>query len=95
MALSDNPFIGLPLADLQDLQQKWLQAIKDLATAGQSYTFPGRSLTRANLPEARETLMLINQALSYYGALPAPAAAGGGAKQIVQATIDTQSHFAR
>jgi hypothetical protein len=79
------------MADLIDLQTKWLQAIKDLATAGQSYTFPGRSLTRANLPEARETLMLVNQAISH----ATSTAAGGGAKQIVQATIDTQSHFAR
>lgn len=85
MALSDNPFVGLPLADLQDLQTKYVQAIKDIATAGQSYTFPGRSFTRANLPEMRKTLSEIRIALAQ--------ATGTGGKQIAQAVIDTQSKF--
>jgi hypothetical protein len=84
MPASDNPFIGLQSADLTDLQAKWLQVIKDLATTGQSYTFPGRSLTRADLAEARETLMLINQAIRF---------SNGQGRQIAQARIETQSNF--
>ena len=56
MALSDNPFIGLPLATLLQMQTTWLQVLNDIATVGQSYTFPNRSLTKANLPEVVEIL---------------------------------------
>jgi hypothetical protein len=87
MALSDNPFIGLPLVDLQDLQTKYIQVLKDLATGGQSYTFPGRSFTRADLAECRNTLAMINTAIS-------SVSGASGGKQIAQAIIDTQSRFA-
>jgi hypothetical protein len=86
MALSDNPFIGLPLATLTQMQADWLQCLSDLAKAGQSYTFPGRSMTRANLPEVRNTLMELRIALNV-------AVSGGAGKQSANAIIDTQSRF--
>lgn len=85
MSLSDNPFVDLPLADLQDLQAKYVQAIKDVATAGQTYTFPGRSFTRANLPDMRDTLNQINVAIRVV--------TGQGGHSIANAVIDTQSKF--
>jgi hypothetical protein len=91
MALSDNPFIGLPLDLLQEMQATWLQVLNDIALTGQSYTFPNRSLSRANLPEVRNMLIDLRYAIDQ--ALP-PAMGGGGARQIVQAVIDTQNRFA-
>lgn len=85
MALSDNPFVGLPTVDLIDLQTKYVQVIKDVATTGQSYTFPGRSFTRADLPELRTTLSEIRIALAI--------ANGTGGRSTAQAVIDTQSKF--
>ncbi len=72
------------MSDLLDLQAKWTQTIKDLATSGQSYTFPGRSFTRADADKARQMLFLVNQAI---------ALATRSARQIAQARIDTQSTF--
>jgi hypothetical protein len=91
MALSDNPFIGLPLATLQQMQATWLQVLNDIATVGQSYTFPNRSLTKANLPEVVEILTALRYAIS--DAMPGISTNAG--KQIAQAIIDTQSRFAR
>lgn len=91
MALSDNPFIGLPLDLLQEMQATWLQVLNDIALTGQSYTFPNRSLSRANLPEVRNMLIDLRYAIDQQ----TPASAGGSkALQIVQATIDTQSRYA-
>jgi hypothetical protein len=90
MALSDNPFIGLPLDLLREMQATWLQALNDIALTGQSYTFPNRSLTRANLPEVRNMLVDLRYAIDQ----ATPASAGGSkGVQIAQATIDTQSRF--
>jgi hypothetical protein len=86
MALSDNPFIGLPLADILGLQTQFKQAIQDVLAAGQSYSFPGRTFTRASLPYLYEGLGYCNTAISV-------ASGGGAGKQFVQATVDTQSTF--
>jgi hypothetical protein len=56
-------FFGLPVPTLQALQAVWVTAITRLAQ-GQAYTIDGRSLTRANLSEARNTLREINAALA-------------------------------
>jgi hypothetical protein len=86
MALSDNPFIGLPLATLTQMQTDWLQCLSDLAKAGQTYTMGGRTMTRANLPEIRTTLSELRIAISN-------ASGGGAGKQSANAIIDTQSRF--
>ncbi len=91
MALSDNPFIGLPLDLLQEMQATWLQVLNDIALTGQSYTFPNRSLSRANLPEVRNMLIDLRFAIDQ----ATPVSAGGGrGVQIAQVVVDTQSRFA-
>jgi hypothetical protein len=90
MALSDNPFIGLPLDLLQEMQATWLQVLNDIALTGQSYTFPNRSLSRANLPEVRNMLTDLRFAIDQQ----TPASAGGSrGVQIAHAVIDTQNRF--
>jgi hypothetical protein len=87
VGLSDNPYIGLPLVDLIDLQQKAIQAIKDILTAGQSYSFPGRTFTRANLKELQDMLGSITQAIG----VASPVA--GAARQIAYGWHQTQSKW--
>lgn len=56
-------FVGLSLAQLQQLQSSYLDA--QLAVAqGQSYTIAGRSLTRANLSDIAEALAAISYAIN-------------------------------
>ena len=54
MARSD--FYGLPTATLEELRDEYINAIKAVATNGVSYSIGGRSLSRANLTEMRNTL---------------------------------------
>ena len=54
MARSD--FFGLPVATLEELRDEYVAAIKAIATNGVSYSIGGRSLSRANLTEMRNTL---------------------------------------
>ena len=54
MARSD--FFGLPVATLEELRDEYVAAIKAVATNGVSYSIGGRSLSRANLTEMRNTL---------------------------------------
>lgn len=61
MALA-NPFEGLTTTQLQSLQTKYLACLEAIAV-NQAYSLNGRSLTRANLPEVRDTLGMINAAL--------------------------------
>jgi len=60
MALSDNPFTGIDGATLAALKSQYTQALKDVVAAGQSYSFPGRTFTRADISELRDTLYQIN-----------------------------------
>lgn len=88
MALTDNPFIGLPLADIQEMQQLYMQVLRDIAKTGRSYAFPGLSLTRADIKEIRDLLSELR--------LAADAATGvmtGGGKQMANVVINTQSQF--
>ena len=50
---------GITLAQAEAKLQTWLDA-EDRVAAGQSYTINGRSLTRANLKEIRETITYWN-----------------------------------
>jgi hypothetical protein len=61
MARSD--FYGLPVATLTELRDEYVNAIKAVATNGVSYSIGGRSLSRANLTEMRNTLGDITAAL--------------------------------
>lgn len=87
MALTDNPFIGLPLADIQALQTMTVQAIKDVLLTGKSNAFPGWSITRADLRDLRQ------QASDLRIALDVAAGAGGVGKQIAYATVNTSRQF--
>ena len=86
-SLTDNPFVGLPLATLLTYQQKYLQVLTDIANTGVSYAFPGLSLTRADIDKVLGLLSAIRVAI---GATPG---SGGNVKQIAYATIDTQQQF--
>jgi hypothetical protein len=61
MARSD--FFGLPVATLEELRDEYVAAIKAIAINGVSYSIGGRSLSRANLTEMRNTLGDITAAL--------------------------------
>jgi len=61
MARSD--FYGLPVATLTELRDEYVSAIKAVATNGVSYSIGGRSLSRANLTEMRNTLGDLTAAL--------------------------------
>ena len=62
MARSD--FYGLPVGTLEELRDEYVAAIKAVATNGVSYSIGGRSLSRANLTEMRNTLGDIQAALT-------------------------------
>jgi hypothetical protein len=61
MARSD--FYGLPVATLEELRDEYVAAIRAVAVNGVSYSIGGRSLSRANLTEMRNTLGDITAAL--------------------------------
>lgn len=56
-------FVGLDQATLTELKTTYLEAIKAVAD-GQSYTIGNRTVTRASLPELRNTMAAINYALN-------------------------------
>lgn len=84
MALTDNPFIGLPLATIQELQSLYVQVLRDIAKTGKSYAFPGLSLTRADLADVKKTLAELRIAVDF---------TGGRIRQVAQVTINTSSKF--
>lgn len=85
MALSDNPFIGLPPEDIQAIITQSQQAIMDVLKTGKSNAFPGWSITRADLSELRTNMSLARIALANIS--------GTGGKQVAQATINTARQF--
>jgi len=87
MALTDNPFIGLPLTELQELQTLYVGVLKDIAKTGRSYAFPGLSLTRADVKEVRDILSELR------GAIDFTAGGTGQIKQFANVVINTQSQF--
>jgi hypothetical protein len=56
-------FVGLSSSQLATMQTEWLNCLSAIA-ANQSYSMSGRSFTRADLAQVRETLSEINHALS-------------------------------
>lgn len=60
--MASNPFVGLTVAELNTLRADYLAALSALAK-NQSYSLAGKSLSRANLPDVRETLGQILTAL--------------------------------
>jgi hypothetical protein len=85
MALTDNAFIGLPLADIQALRAAATQAILDVLKVGRSNSFPGWQITRENLSEMVAIAGQLRVAEEY--------ASGTGGKQIAYATINTSRQF--
>lgn len=61
--MARSTFFGLPIATLEELRDEYVDAIKAIATNGVSYSIGGRSLSRANLTELRETLADILSAI--------------------------------
>lgn len=61
--MARSNFFGLPVATLEELRDEYVAAIKAVATNGVSYSIGGRSLSRANLTEMRNTLGDIQSAL--------------------------------
>ena len=84
MALTDNPFIGLPLQQQKDLQAAYLQVLFDIAKVGRSYAFPGMTITKADLQQVNETLRQLRMSIEY---------TLGQVKQIAQVRVDTQNQF--
>ena len=56
-------FVGMTSAELTTLRANTLAEMNNLMTAGQSYSISGRSHSRANLAQLRDTLGEINHAL--------------------------------
>ena len=54
--MASGSFVGLPLATLTSLRDKYISCLEAIAVAGMSYSIAGRSFTRANLTEVRNTI---------------------------------------
>jgi len=58
-----NQFIGLDLATLTQLKTAFVDCLLAIATAGQNYTISGRTYTRADLAQVRQTIAEIQSAI--------------------------------
>lgn len=61
--MASGSFVGLPLATLNSLRDKYIACLEAIAVAGMSYSIGGRSFTRANLTEVRNTLEELTYAI--------------------------------
>lgn len=61
--MARGSFVGLPLATLTSLRDKYLACLEAIAVAGASYSIAGRSFSRANLGEVRDTIEELNLAI--------------------------------
>ncbi len=61
--MASGSFVGLPLATLTSLRQKYLDCLEAIAVAGISYSIGGRSFSRANLTEVRNTIEELTYAI--------------------------------
>ena len=61
--MAKGDFIGLPLATLTSLRDKYVTCLEAIAVAGSSYSIAGRSFSRANLGEVRDTIAELTLAI--------------------------------
>lgn len=61
--MAKGSFVGLPLATLTSIRQKYLDCLEAIAVAGASYSIGGRSFSRANLGEVRDTIEELTYAI--------------------------------
>ena len=61
--MARGSFIGLPVATLTSLRSKYLECLEAIAVAGASYSIGGRSFSRANLGEVRDTIEELSYAI--------------------------------
>ena len=61
--MASGSFVGLPLATLNSLRTKYIECLEAIAVAGASYSIAGRSFSRANLTEVRNTLEELTYAI--------------------------------
>ena len=61
--MAQGSFVGLPVATLTSLRDKYVSCLEAIAVAGVSYSIGGRSFSRANLTEVRNTLEELTYAL--------------------------------
>lgn len=57
-------FFGLPVATLQPILNRYLEALTAIATRGQSYSLDGRTLTAADLDKVRQTIAELQAAIT-------------------------------
>ena len=61
--MAKGDFVGLPLATLTSLRDKYITCLEAIAVAGASYSIAGRSFSRANLGEVRDTIAELTLAI--------------------------------
>jgi len=61
--MAKGDFLGLPLATLTSLRDKYVTCLEAIAVAGSSYSIAGRSFSRANLGEVRDTIAELTLAI--------------------------------
>ena len=61
--MASGSFVGLPLATLNSLRTKYIECLEAIAVAGASYSIAGRSFSRANLTEVRNTIEELTYAI--------------------------------
>ena len=61
--MASGSFVGLPLATLTSLRDKYVSCLEAIAVAGVSYSIAGRSFSRANLTEVRNTIEELSYAI--------------------------------
>ena len=61
--MAEGDFIGLPLATLTSLRDKYVTCLEAIAVAGSSYSIAGRSFSRANLGEVSSTIAELTLAI--------------------------------
>jgi len=61
--MARGSFVGLPVATLTSIRTKYLECLEAIAVAGASYSIGGRSFSRANLGEVRDTIEELSYAI--------------------------------
>jgi hypothetical protein len=61
--MAKGDFIGLPLTTLTSLRDKYITCLEAIAVAGSSYSISGRTFTRANLSDVRDTIAELTLAI--------------------------------